>query len=211
MRRDELDLYLLQLATQVQRHPPDSQERQIALTKLIHSIVRFGKLWHPPTHQFFSNVQDIYKEARQELFLYICQNIHKYDPERGSVMTWVNVLLERRFFRDAIRKNQTYGRFTKMTITDLDNLVIPEEPKDLTEIVKECIELDPEDIFKNEHVEKCPQATFQALAMRRISGKSWKEISAEFEIKVPTVSCFYYRCIKKLSPKLKEYCNTEVN
>lgn len=210
MRRDELDSYLLQLAMRAQRHPEHSQERQIALTKLIDSIVRFGNLWCPPSH-FLSNVQDIYNEARQELFLYVCQNIDKYEPERGTVMAWVNVLLERRFFRDTIRKNYQNAYVKKMTISDLDNLASPEEPKDLTEIVKQCIESDPEDIFKNEHIEKCPQATFQALAMLRFSGKSWKEISAEFEMKIPTVSSFYYRCVKKFSPKLKEYCDNEEN
>ncbi|NJM71042.1 MAG: sigma-70 family RNA polymerase sigma factor [Scytonema sp. RU_4_4] len=211
MRRDELDPYLLHLACVAQRHPPHSKERQIALTKLVHSIVRFGNLWYPSKNQFFSNVQDIYNEARQELFLYICQNIDKYAPERGTVMAWVNVLLQRRFFKDTLRKNLSHGSVTKMTITDLDNLALPEESKDLTGIVRECIESDSEDIFKNEHIEKCPQATFQALAMLRMSGKSWKEISAEFEMKVSTVSSFYYRCIKKLSPKLKEYCENQVD
>ncbi|KYC40670.1 hypothetical protein WA1_23795 [Scytonema hofmannii PCC 7110] len=211
MRRDELDSYLLQLATRAQRYPPHSQERQIALTKLIHGIVRFGHFWYPSKSQFSGNVQDIYNEARQELFLFICQNIDKYNPERGTVMAWVNVLLERRFFKDTIRKYQTHSHVTKMTITDLDSFAVPTEPKDLTEIVRECIESDPEDLFKNEYIEKCPQATFQALALRRMSGKSWKEISEEFEMKVPTVSSFYYRCLKKLSPKLKEYCENQVD
>lgn len=205
MRRDELDSYLLQLATQAQRHPPDSQSRQIALTKLIHAIVRSGNLWYPSNH-FLNNVRDIYSEARQELFFYICQKIDKYEPERGTVLAWVNVLLERRFFRDAIRKNQTYNRVLKMTTADLDNLASPQDREDLTEIVKECIQSDPENIFKKEYIENCPQATFQALALRRLTGKSWQEISAEFEIKVPTLSSFYYRCINKFLSKLKEYC-----
>lgn len=205
MRRDELDSYLLQLAAQAQRHPLDSKERQIALTKLIHAIVHSGKLWYPSNH-FFSNVRDIYNEARQELFFYICQKIDKYEPERGTVLAWVNVLLERRFFRDTIRKNQNCDRIIKMTTADLENLALPQKPEDLAEIVKECIESDPEDLFKKERIEKCPQATFQALALRRLAGKSWQEISAEFEIKVPTLSGFYYRCINKFLSKLKEYC-----
>ncbi|MEC4812041.1 MAG: sigma-70 family RNA polymerase sigma factor [Scytonema sp. PMC 1069.18] len=206
MERHEQDFYLLQLATQAQQNPPHSEERQLALTKLVCGIIRFGYLWYPSKNYFSSDVQDIYNEARQELFFYICQNIEKYDSQRGTVMAWVNVLLERRFFRDALRKNRTYDRITKMTITDLENLSLAEEPENLAEIVKEYIISDPEDVFKSEHVEKCPQANFQALVMRRISGKSWQEISEEFEIKVSTVSSFYYRCIKKFSNKLKEYC-----
>ncbi len=211
-RRDELDSHLLQLAISAQRHPPRSQERQLALTKLVNGIVRAGKLCRPQRSQFSAGVyEDIYNEARQELFLYICQNIDKYEPERASVMAWVNVLLERRFFKDAIRKIQTHRCRMKMTIADLDNFASPEKPKDLTEILKAYIESDPEEIFKNEHIEKSPQVNFQALVKRRMSGKSWKEISTEFGMKIPTLSSFYYRCIKKLSPKLKEYCSNEEN
>lgn len=212
-QRDELDSHLLQLAISAQANPPHSGGRQLALTKLISEIVRSGRLCHPQKNQFPSQFyEDIYDEARQELLLYICQNIDKYDAERGSVMAWVNVLLERRFFRDAIQRMQTRQNRTKMTLIDLDNLIAtPEEAPNLTEIILECIKSDAEDIFKNEHIEKCPQANFQALATRRMSGKSWKEISAEFEMKIPTVSSFYYRCVNRFSSRLKEYCSNEVN
>lgn len=211
--KDELDSYLLQLATSAQQNPPRSPGRQIALTKLVNGIVRSGRLCYPQKSQFPAQLyQDIYHEVRQELLLYICEKIDKYDAERGSVMTWVNVLLDRRFFKDAIRKIQTQQRMKKLTITDLDNLIAsPEEPPDMTEILKKFIESDPEDIFKKEHIEKCPQANFQALATRRMSGKSWKDISGEFAIKIPTVSSFYYRCVNKFSLKLKEYCGNELN
>ncbi|WP_407882971.1 sigma-70 family RNA polymerase sigma factor, partial [Scytonema sp. NUACC26] len=143
-RRDELDSHLLQLAISAQRHPSRSQERQLALTKLVNAIVRADKLCRPQKSQFPAGVyEDIYNEARQELFFYICQNIDKYEPERGSVMAWVNVLLDRRFFKDAIRKIQTHHSRMKMTIADLDNFASPEKPKDLTEILKEYIESDP--------------------------------------------------------------------
>ncbi|MBR8836066.1 MAG: sigma-70 family RNA polymerase sigma factor [Stigonema ocellatum SAG 48.90 = DSM 106950] len=211
--RDELDSYLLQLAISAQQNSPRSPGRQTALTKLVNGIVRSGRLCYPQKGQFPSGVyQDIYNEARQELLLYLCENIHKYDADRGSVITWVNVLLDRRFFKDAIRKIQTQQSIKKITLTDLDNLIaLPEEPPDLTEILKQCIESDPEDIFKKEHIEKCPQANFQALATRRMSGKTWKEISGEFALKIPTVSSFYYRCVNKFSLKLKEYCGNDLN
>ncbi len=206
-RRDELDSDLLWLATKAQQHPPRSWERQIALTKLVNAIVNSGNLWRPSKSHFSGVYQDIYHDARQELFLYVCQNIDKYQPERASVIAWVNFLLEKRFFKDAIRKFQGHHSVIKITIDYWDNLHQAEDPKDLREILKECIDLDPEDIFKNEHIHEYPQANFQALAQRRILGKSWKEIAAEFDIKIPTVSSFYYRCINKFSSKLKEYCS----
>ncbi|MEH2072568.1 MAG: sigma-70 family RNA polymerase sigma factor [Nostoc sp.] len=211
--QDELDSHLLQLAISAQQYPARSPQRQLALTKLINAIVRSSRLCHPQKSRFTAAIyENIYDEACQELLLYICEKIDKYDPERGSFMAWVNVLLERRFFKDAINKFQTLPGMKIQTITDLDNLIAsPEKPENITDILKECIESDPEDMFKNEHIEKFPQANFQALAMRRMLGKSWKEISAEFKIKIPTISSFYYRCINKFSSKLKEYCVSDVN
>ncbi|MBW4607911.1 MAG: sigma-70 family RNA polymerase sigma factor [Hassallia sp. WJT32-NPBG1] len=210
---DELDSHLLQFAISAQQHPPRSGGRRLALTKLVYEIMRSGRLCHPQKSQFTAQFyQDIYDEARQELLLYICENIDNYDAERGCVMAWVNVLLQRRFFRDAIRKIQTQQSMKEITDTDPDNLPAQqEEPPDLAEVLKKCIETDPEGIFKNEHIEKCPQANFQAVAMRRFSGKSWKEISVEFGIKIPTVSSFYYRCVSSFSFKLKEYCDNDIN
>ena len=144
----------------------------------------------------------------QELLLYICQNIEKYDPERGSLMAWVNVLLERRFFKEAIPKILGKPNLQKMTLSDLDNFAPPEETESLTESLKECIESDPDNLLKKEYLPNYPDANFQVLLQRRFSGKSWKEISAEFDINIKTLSSFYYRCVNKLSLKLREYCLT---
>jgi DNA-directed RNA polymerase specialized sigma24 family protein len=199
VQNNELDEQLKQLAISAQQHPPLTQGRQLALRKLVNGIVQSGRLCRPQRGQFSGSYEDIYDEAVQELLLYICQNIEKYDPERGSVMAWVNVLLERRFFKEAIPKILGKPNLQKMTLSDLDNLAPPEETESLTEILKECIELDPDNLFKKEHLQNYPAANFQALLQRRFSGKSWKEISAEFDINIKTISSFYYRCVNKFS------------
>lgn len=204
--KDELDEQLKQLAISAQQHPQLTQGRQLALTQLVQAILKSGRLCRPQRDKFLYRYEEIYEEARQELLFYICQHIDKYNPERGGVMTWCNVLLEQRFFKEAIPKVLGKQSIQKMTLSDLDNLAPLEEPPVLTEIVKECIESDPDNLFKKDHIENYPAANFQALASRRILGKSWKEISAEFDIKIPTVSGFYYRCLNKFSSKLKEYC-----
>lgn len=207
-KNNELDEQLKQLAISAQQHPPLTQGRQLALRKLVNGIVQSGRLCHPQRGQFSGSYEDIYDEAVQELLLYICQNIEKYDPERGSVMAWVNVLLERRFFKEAIPKIIGKPNLQKMTLSDLDNIAPPEETVSLIEVLKECIELDSENLFKREHLPNCSAANFQSLLQRRLSGKSWKEISIEFGINVKTISSFYYRCVNKFSLKLREYCLT---
>ena len=203
---DELDQQLEQLALTAKQHPPLTSERQLALRKLINGIRQSGRLCHPHWGQFSGVYPDIYNEALQELWLYVCQSIDRYDPERGSVMDWVNMLLDRRFFKEAIPKILDKQGLKRITLSDLDNLATPEETESLIEVIKECINLDPESLFKDEHIENYPAANFQALLKRRLSGKSWKEVSAEFDIKASTISSFYSRCLNKFSSKLKEYC-----
>ena len=204
--QDEIDEVLKQLALVAQQHPPLTHGRQLALRQLVNGILQSGRLCRPQQGQYSGVYQDIYDEALQELLLFVCQNIDKYDPERGSVMAWVNTLLARRFFREAIPKVLSQQNFRVMTLSELDNLAAPEETETLTEIFQECIESDPENLFQKEHIENYPAANFQALVKRRIAGQSWKEISADFEIKVSTVSSFYSRCLNKFSSKLKQYC-----
>jgi DNA-directed RNA polymerase specialized sigma24 family protein len=202
----QLDQQLKQLAIAAQQQPPLTQRRQLTLRQLVNGILTSGRLCRPQSGQFAGVYEDIYDEAVQELLLYICQNIDKYNPERGEVMAWVNVLLERRFFKEAIPKILDKKDIQRMTISDLDELAPPEFNPCLTEIIKQCIELDSENIFKKEHIENHPGANFQALARQRLLGRSWKDISAEFGIKLSTVSRFYDRCLNKFSAKLKEYC-----
>lgn len=203
---EELDEQLKQLATLAQQYPSRTRKRQLALTQLVQVILRSGRLRRPHRGQFLHRYEEIYEEAQQELLFYVCQHIDKYNPERGSVMAWCNVLLARRFFKEAIPKVIDKPGVEKKTLVDLDNLSSPEEPPVLTELLRECIESDSENLFKTEHIKDDPTANFQSLALRRILGKSWKEIAMEFDTKISTVSSFYYRCLNKFSEKLKEYC-----
>jgi hypothetical protein len=119
-------------------------------------------------------------------------------------MAWVNMLLERRFFPEAIPKIIGNKTETYLKESDLENLK-SSEPLSLFEQVRQCIEDDPEGLFRNEHIRTNPQANFQAIARRRYSGFSWKEISAEWDIDLKSLNTFYQRCLKRFAPKFKEY------
>jgi DNA-directed RNA polymerase specialized sigma24 family protein len=205
---DFLDPQLQALATLAQQHPPLTQERQIALQQLVNGILRSKRLGRPRQGQFVGIYEDIYSEAVQELLLYICQHIEKYDSSRGSVMAWVNVLLDRRFFREAIPKVLGKPDVQRVSLSAIDHLDLssPESTPSLTEILEECVTADPENLLKMAHVRDCPTANFQVLMQRRLAGVSWEAIADEFEVKISTVSNFYYRCLSKFSPMLKAYC-----
>ncbi|MFB2970219.1 hypothetical protein ACE1CD_14690 [Aerosakkonema sp. BLCC-F183] len=204
-RDKELDERLKQLVIKAQQHPPMTPLRQQALVQLVQAILQSGRLCRPYRGQFEGVYEDIYNEARQDMLLYICQKIDDYDPEKSPVMRWVNFLFEKRFFREAIPKFMDKN-IIRRTLDDLENIIQPEEEVSTSEIVKQCIEEDREDVFKNEYIENNPPANFQYLAKKRLAGSTWQEISEELGIKVPTLSSFYQRCLKKFTAKLREYC-----
>jgi len=201
--RDELNEQLKQLALVAQQHPPLTQGRQLALGQLIQVILNSGRLCRPQRGNFSQRYEEIYEEARQELLFYVCQNINRYDPQRGDVMAWCNVLLERRFFREAIPRILDKPGIQRMSLSDLDNLAPPEKSPIFAEILKEHIELDPENLFKKTYIKDRPEANFQALVKQRLENKTWKEISEKFEIKIPTLSRFYRRCLERFTSNLK--------
>ncbi|MEM8810556.1 MAG: sigma-70 family RNA polymerase sigma factor, partial [Cyanobacteria bacterium P01_G01_bin.38] len=60
-------------------------------------------------------------------------------------------------------------------------------------------------VFRRTHILQKPEANFQYIALRFLGGYSWKEISADLDVKVVTLSSFYQRCLVKFAPVLKEY------
>jgi hypothetical protein len=98
-----LDETLKKLAIAAQQYPPKSLERKKILQKLIKTLINSDKLAKPRRDNFKHLYTEIYTEAKQKLFEYICQKIDDYDPEKGEILQWVNHLLEKRFFTEAVK------------------------------------------------------------------------------------------------------------
>lgn len=212
---NDIDQQLKQLAIEAQLHPPKTKQRQQALSKLLRAIQQSGRLMRPRRGDFQGFYEEIYAEALQRLFFHICERIDDYDPQR-EVLQWANFLLNRRFFIEASRnfmptvpKGVNPKEIIRLTIDDLDRNnpieVKTQENPSLLQEVFHYLESDPEGTFKSTHISKNQTANFQFLAIKILSGYSWKEISAELEVKIPTLSSFYQRCLTKFAPKFKEY------
>lgn len=204
--KTQLDAYLKELVFQAKQYPQASKERREALTRLINAIWMSGKLIYPTYEKYKSNYKDIYDEGVQNLFLYICQNdnISKYDPERAEVLTWVNMLLTRRFFPEAVPR--VIGNENEISLDKSYIESIPSsEAESLPEQVMQFIENDPERVFVKESIRGHPEANFQAIAKRRYSGMSWKDISKEWGIGISSLHLFFQRCVKKFTPMLREH------
>ncbi len=204
--RKQLDAQLKELVLLAQQYPQATKGRRIALAQLINVIWQSGKLCHPYRGQFQLLYEDIYEEAVQNLFFFLCyeDNINKYDPERGEVMVWVNMLLTKRFFPEAIPKSIGKANEINLENSHIENLS-SSVPSSLFEQVRKCIESDPDKIFIKEYIKCHPEANFRAIAIRRYSGVPWKDISAEWGIGITTLNHFYQRCVKKFAPKIRAY------
>lgn len=208
---DVIDRQLKQLAIAAQQQPPKSRERQRALAQLIRAIERSRKLVRPRREQFQGLYEDIYAEAVQRLFAYICDKIDRYQSERGEVLQWANFLLSRQFFIEASREVfATLPRgVTRLTLDDLDRSNPSEVNPQLVPLpsqqVLQCLEDDPEGLFQRSHIDHHPEANFQFLAVKRLAGYSWQELSEELGIAIPTLSSFYQRCLTRFAPQLKAY------
>ncbi|NJM74117.1 MAG: sigma-70 family RNA polymerase sigma factor [Scytonema sp. RU_4_4] len=159
----------------------------------------------------------VYTEALQETWLYICRNIDKYDPVKGKVLTWVNFILDKRF-KDAIKKyrkdlqTQSLDAPLKNSYsTDNYNMTLKEtiespEPNFLEyEEVRKIIVEDADGEFKKRHIKEHPEANFQEIALRRLDTQSWRQMSDEWGIVVQTLSSFYERSIEYFTFQFKEY------
>lgn len=208
-----LDGQLKALAIAAQQHPPKSPERQRALARLINTLQRSKKLVRPRRDQFQGQQDEIYAEALQQLFCHICDKIDSYHADRGEVLQWANFLLNRQFFPAAIREVAYQGiRTTGVRCLTLDDLtqmnpaMMQSSSTPLpSEQVRECLDEDPELVFHHAHIDRRPDANFRYLALRRLDGYSWQELSAELDISIATLSSFYQRCLTKFAPKFRVY------
>ena len=89
----EIDSRLKQLAIAAKNHPPKTVERQKAVTKLYMEIEKYKIIKCPKNRSFsYDDYQDILAEAKQDLMLRICKEVHNYRPEK-EVSQWVNFLM----------------------------------------------------------------------------------------------------------------------
>ncbi len=215
---ETLDQELKTLAIAAQQQPAKSAARRIALARLLKRLQTCGRLTRPFRGMFRGYYEDIYAEAMQRLFVHVCEKIDQYDPNR-EVLQWVNFLLRRRFFVEACREvfphyQANAGETAVMSgaILSLDDLTsrqmqtaLDTATPSLTEQVRACLHEDPDRLFRSTYVADQPAANFQYLACRLLDGYKWRELAAELDIPIPTLSSFYQRNLKRFAPKLQAY------
>lgn len=214
----EIDERLENLALSAQSLPMGSQGRRMALAELIRVLQASGRLVRPLQGRFQGFYEDVYLEALQRLFLHLCERIEDFNPQRGTVLDWANFLLSKRFFIAASREYLPVvpggidpKSIVRLSVDDLDHYHPSGRYTQAATMkgreVRELLVSDPRGVFCKTHVLNRPDANFQWIALQRLDGFSWQEISKELDVSIPTLSSFYQRALNTLGPVLREYLN----
>ncbi|BAZ51629.1 hypothetical protein NIES4103_42870 [Nostoc sp. NIES-4103] len=211
----EFDEQLRRLATQACGHPPGSPQRQKLLTQIIR--LTSSKLWKEST--------PYYQDALQQTWLYFCRNVcegltgQTYDPAYGSVITWLNAYLKRRlqdFYLNqykeqattvSIKVRQSVSGGNSEVIDPVDNLPATPQAPPILEDLEAWVKTDLDGELSSTHIKGHPKVNCQVLILKRLPPEvSWKELSEEFGLPIPTLSSFYQRqCL----PRLRKFAENE--
>ncbi|MBD2345585.1 sigma-70 family RNA polymerase sigma factor [Anabaena subtropica] len=204
----EFDEQLRYLVAQACGHPPGSPQRQKLLTQIIRMTSR--KLWRENTAY--------YQDALQQTWLYFCRNVcegltgQKYDPTYGTVITWLNAYLKRRLQDFYINQNkeqattvplrirQSKSGESREIIDPVENLAATPEAPPILEELETWVKTDLSGELRSIHVKGRPDVNCQVLILKRLPPEvSWKELSEQFALPIPTLSSFYQRqCLTRL-------------
>ncbi|MBM0740875.1 sigma-70 family RNA polymerase sigma factor [Phormidium sp. CLA17] len=201
----ELDQQLRELVIEACKHPPGSAPRQRNLTRVIRLVS--PKLWRESV--------PYYQDAVQQTWVYFCKHIcGSYNPELGSVPTWLNAFLKFRLldFRNATQ-NDTITRVPSQTERDgelidrIETIPAPPPTEPLLEIVENWARADVTGELKSLHIKGHPEINAQVLILRRLlSETKLKDLADEFGVTISTLSSFYQRqCL----PRLRNFGESE--
>lgn len=157
--------------------------------------------------------------------MYFCRNIceattgQAYDSNYGTVITWLNAYLKRRlqdFYINHHREQSikvplklhqsSSGEFNDI-FDPLDNIAATPQAAPILENVSLWVQTDPEGELQGTYIKGRPDVNCQILIIKRLPPEAtWKELSEEFGLSIPTLSSFYQRqCL----PRLRKFAEME--
>ncbi|AFZ23940.1 hypothetical protein Cylst_1668 [Cylindrospermum stagnale PCC 7417] len=208
----EFDEQLRCLVAQACGHPPGSPQRQKLLTQVIRLTT--SKLWREST--------PYYQDALQQTWLYFCRNVcegltgQTYDPTYGSIITWLNAYLKRRLQDFYLTQHQETATIVSVKIRQgdnndvidpVDNLAASPQAPPILENLEIWVKKDSDGELRGTYIKERPDVNCQVLILKRLPPEvSWRELSAEFGLSIPTLSSFYQRqCL----PRLRKFAEFE--
>jgi hypothetical protein len=189
-------------------YPPGHPQRQRCLTQIIRRVAT--QLWRENS--------PYYQDALQQTWIYFCQNLcegvtgRAYDPTKATVVTWLNAYLKRRLqdgYLAVQRQRATTISPAPASMGDdpmpdpVDRLPARPDVPPLLEEVRTWATQGKNPRLTRTHIANHPHITCQLLILKRLPPETpWKDLAAELQVSVGTLSSFYQRqCL----PLLREF------
>ena len=152
-----------------------------------------------------------YEDAIQQTWLYFCRNLCEattgdaYNPERASVITWLNAYLKHRLQDIRIKAaSNAIAAYTHLSDFDesldpVNNIPAPPAPPPILSDILEWVELEGS-LLRSIHLRDRPDINCQVLIQRRLPPETtWEELAKEFKVGISSLSTFYQReCFPRL-------------
>ena len=216
------DLELKQLALAIKQSPTRTDRvvrKQIErLLTEISARIQPAKRVLIKKWEGIDNIESIVAEAVSNTLMEAVKNLDRYDPQKASVMTWINGILKYRF-QDALRSYRS--RHQSISIEDpeskaeakiqakidRDDAVISEsETAYMADKLRQFVNTDPEGHLSAVHIRDRPAASFKAILLLRIAGLTWQGIADRFDIpRHTTVTTFHDRQLRNLGTYFRKY------
>ncbi len=191
---NDFNEYLQQLVAKACSYPAKSPQRQRILNEIVRVVNEPGRLWRGTQED-----RHYYEDAITNTWIYVCQNLDNYDPNRGaSFITWFNSHLKWRLYdlkKDRKWENLTRPIFRKdingkkiptslEDISSEDGMIETGSPKipTLGERIRGWVQTDSDRVLRNTIFRKRHEINAQVLILRRLEDISWATITAEFRL-----------------------------
>jgi hypothetical protein len=160
------------LGIHVQAYQVGTPNFQKAIDILLRAIVLSKRLKKRPA----SVSEEAYREAQNMLQLWICKNIHGFNPERGEFMKWLNFRFDRTYLFGAseiARKNPLGSPIHDYELDQIPSSAPTNFESNLLDWLQEDY------IFRIPNRDR-PEITFLDIALARLQNQQWQEIADDF-------------------------------
>lgn len=200
---------LQRLVSEACKHPAHSEKRQVKLQEIVRVVMKSDQLWMEDT--------PYYEDALQQTWLYLCKKPERYDPTRGTVITWLNSYLKWRLkdlsqasWNPEVRTVDFYMLWTKeiygqIKMEDKITEYLLADP-DIPPILEETriwAETDSSGELRKTHVKNRPDVNCQILILLRLPPENqWETIAEKLQVAQSTAQTFYRR---EATPRLRKF------
>jgi tetratricopeptide (TPR) repeat protein len=202
------EISMRQLIAAILLLPVHTRERQRRVGEFVRLVQSSGRLWRPPGVN-----HDLYHEVLSDLWIYIFENFHKYDPSRGSVMSWINNRLK---WNLNTKQIQHWENLQRQLLDSNDRADIAEVAgnyhADIAEVAKHWWE--NRSLSQAIHIRHHPELNcyelFQDMVGLNCEPDRWLEqrdrltyraMSEYYQVPVPTIASFW---INKCMPFIRQ-------